>query len=642
MRYKETYRARPKEEIKEFPFFGASNLVMPIMATDADTLFARMMGLLFEQSGIWSVTARRPEMEEIAPRVQEFLAWAQENEIPLEQPIGDWLLDLFHLGTGILKQRYNRDQRKVYEWRELDVGLWQQQAVVLLRDAPAVHWVPLQDLYVPAGFRTFDRMPWCAEKVRLTWQEYLNRCRAGIYLYDERLSSFITFSSTGQVQQAFDFISGFRPSLGTHLELYEFWLDFDIDGDGWDEALLCTIHLDTQSYVRLDYNPFFFQEKPYSAARFMRDGNSFYGIGLGEMLEQFQLEITAMHNQRLDSGTVGNSLMLAVDKSNTDISQDEPIYPSKIWKVNKTDSIAPISWPTAAQSQSITNEQLTLDYAHRRDGVNDYIQGNPGPEIGYGTAYTTQQMLLNSTRRQGETLREVRYALAESGTRVLELYQQFNQHGKEYYALGAQDGSLVHMVLQFPLDLIRRGLRVSVSAIDAATSKDAQIRTNTLVLQQLMQFYQYYMQSISYMVNPQMPMEIRSAAAQMVDGASILMRRLLDSHGVQDADRMIPDMAGAVGDYQRQLQQLQLALQSTPPGRTPPAFAAGAQPGAGPGGYGGMGGIPQSFGGPPQALPGSYQGGNQLGGVLALPGGAQSPGFTGGYNSGPPLYSQAA
>src|ERR1019366_10575098 len=123
------------------------------------------------------------------------------------------------------------------------------------------------------------------ERIRLTWEQYMNRVKAGIYTGSDRVGAWFMNQPVNSVQQRLDRISRYYPSINKQMEFYEFWLDFDIDGDGWDEALVCTVHLASQTYVRLDLNPFFNQEKPYSVARFMRDVNSFYGIGLGEMLD---------------------------------------------------------------------------------------------------------------------------------------------------------------------------------------------------------------------------------------------------------------------------------------------------------------------------------------------------------------------
>lgn len=626
IRWAKAYRARPAQDRKTFPFLGASNIVLPVVATDVDTLFARMMGLLFEPQNIWTVQAKRPELADVAPRVQEFLEWAQENELSLAAPIGDWILEIHKLGTGILKQRYHREMKKVYEWRELDQGTWQAQNVIMLKDSPEVRHVPLHDFYVPPGFKSLQEMPWCAERIRLTWQQYTNRVNAGVYQGNDQLSRWFDSRNTSKVQQVYDEISHFRESLGRRIEPYEFWTDFDIDGDGYDEALVCTIHEESATYLRLDLNPFFNQDKPYSVGRFMRDGNSFYGIGLSEMLDHFQEEGTALHNQRLDAGTIANTQMYAVTKDNKNIADDEPIFNGKIWKVNKTDDIKPLAMGSTFPGQSIQSEQQMFSYAQRRTGVNDYVLGQQGPEIGYGTAYTTQQMLMNSSKRFGQTLREIHEPLNETGTRVLELYQQFNQRGKEFIALGQEDGSLVHTVLQFPLDLIRRGFKVSVTAITAETSKDSQIRTNVVIMQQLMQFYQQYMMALQYLMNPQLPPPMQQVIMQMIEGMTTLMRRLLDLYGIQDSEKMIPELNSAMNAYQQQLAQLQQIVAQPPGGGLLPPGPAGGAPGMGgfqqaPGsGVGASGFAPPQGGGLPGSMPGA--------------GGFGLPGSNGRYGAG--------
>lgn len=561
IRYETLYRARPAQEVKTFPFDGASNLVIPVVATDVDTLYARLMGILLEPPGLWSVQALKPEFSQLAPAVEEFLEWAQNHEIKPNNAIGSWLLEIHKLGTGILKQRYNREMKKVYEWRELDGMTWQQQAVIMLKDAPSLHHTRLHDFYVPAGFRELASMPWCAERLRLTQSQFYNRVKAGLYSNANGVGSWAASSTVNQQQQALDKLAHFQPSVNVQLELHEFWLDYDIDGDGWEEALVCTMHIPSQQMVRLDFNPFFNQEKPYSVARFMPDVNSFYGIGMGEMLGMFQEEVTAMHNQRIDNGTLYNSSELVIARSETGLKANEPRFPGKVWRPNDVNAVQVLQKGVShAAPDSMANEAATRSEGQRRVGVNDYVEAQAGPATTYGTAYTTQQMLLASGKRFGETLREVRNALSESGTRILELYQQFNPRGKEYVALGQSDGSKVAMVLRFPMDLIRRSLLIGVSAIDAETSKDARIRTTTLVMQQLTQYYQGYMQSMSFAMNPALPPPMREAAMKMAQGTTILMSKLLNLYGEQNADEMLPALMDATNAQQQQLTGLMGSL----------------------------------------------------------------------------------
>jgi hypothetical protein len=100
----------------------------------------------------------------------------------------------------------------------------------------------------------------------------------------------------------------------------------------------------------------------------MRDVNSFYGIGLCEMLDKFQEEITAMHNQRIDAGTVSLAPTWAVKKDNTNIKLNEPVYVNKIWRLNdpKNDLVR-MPLGDGAQSQPYSN--LREQFAMRRSAA---------------------------------------------------------------------------------------------------------------------------------------------------------------------------------------------------------------------------------------------------------------------------------
>lgn len=630
--WEEIYRARPAESTKNFPFMGASNLVVPVAATDVDTLYARMMGMLFDNPGLWAVTAQRPELIDFAEAATTFMAWAQENEIKPYRAVGNWLIELHKLGTGIMKERYVREMKKVYEWREqADGQTWQQQAVILLKDHPELGHVRLNDFYIPAGFPLIQQAPWVAERVRLTWMQFMNRVKAGLYSGADQVGAWFFNPPLNQGQARMDTISGYKASVNQQMEFYEFWLDFDIDNDGWDEALVCTVHLESQTYVRLDYNPFFNQEKPYTASNFMRDVNSFYGIGLCEMLDHFQEEITAMHNQRIDNGTVTNSAMYAIKSGNTNIRANEPTYPGKIWRLNdpKNDIVRMPLGDGGTIASSIENEQATRAEARSRTGVNDYIQGNNSPDIGYGAAYTTQQMLANASKRLGETQREIANGLGESGTRLLELYQQFNPRGKPFVALGQRDGQLVDVILKMPLDLIRKGLKVNISAINVSNSKDAMIRTTTIVFQTLQQYYMNYLQMLSMAANPQLPPVIQQVALHAAEGSSVLMKRLLELYEIHDYDKMLPELQGGMNAQQQVQANIAAVLQSAQLGQTP-------GPNVGPAGNAPGSQAPSGVAGFPPISPAGFGGGGLAG--TQNPGqfgpGVQAPGAASPFGAG--------
>lgn len=592
-KYHRDYRCIPEFEVKSFPFYGASNLVLPVIATDVDTIFSRIMGILFAPENLWTARPLNDRMVQYAPRVQEFLQWAQHNELGVYDAVADWILELCKLGTSVLKQRYRREHKRVFQFRETDFGVMQQHMELMIRDHPEVSHVSLWDFLIPAYSDSIANAPWVAERIGLTWGQLQARFRAGLYQGSERISSWQNKDRgswmLGQMQQ----MDRFVPGQSDRFDLWEAWLDYDVSGIGEPQAIVCTIHMPSMTILRIDYNPFFNQEKPYSAARYLRMEKRFYGIGLAEMLEQFQEEVSTLHNQRIDNATLANSTMFKARK-NIGIRQDEPIWPGRWFLLDDLDDVQPMVVGQRFDS-TVQYEQMDLQYASRRTGVNDYISGEFSPAMGYSTATVGVQQLRESAKRFDQTIREVRGALGETGTRVMEMYQQFNQSGKEYLVMGEADGELLHQVLQFPLELIRNGVSIEVTATSAAFNKEVEVRTNTIIMQMVMQFYQQAMQAFSYYVNPQLPGPIRMLALGMVQSGSILLRRILDTYGVQDIDRLVPELQELLNGGQQQLTSLQGAVAG---GALPPAGAGavGGMATAGPGITGNPGVVPQAAG----------------------------------------------
>lgn len=561
IRYSTAYRAKPKEKIKEFPWKNAANLTIPVMATDVDTTVAALLGVIFGSPNIWSCEGLRPDWLDYAARMEEFLEYAQETELGMYAVVVDWVTEIAKLGTGILKQRYRREQKKMWEWREVGPNQTIQQMVRRLAvDRPDVSHVLLSNFYIPGSAMDVEQAAWVGERLELNWTQLDARVRAGIYREDLMTKIGADWrrrqqpqSPYADYQRAQEELDNFVPGLRDNFELFEFWLDADV-GDVIDptsgqplsqagelSSLVCTVHIPTMTYARIDFNPFFHQEKPYSAARFLKVEGRFYGIGLGEMQHQFQEEISTMHNQRIDGNTIRN--VPAFKGRRGSVRQDEPIWPGRtILMDSPADDLLPMVMGQGA-TDTVQEETLTLQYARERPGISDYQRGGAGnPAISYSTATTTIEMLKQGRLRLDQVLREIQGALTETGQRVVELYQQFDQGGKPYLVMGDKDGQVVEQVLHFPLDTIRLGIAVKTTATNAQVNKETRIRTDQIVLGLVMQFYQQLFGAMQIVVNPQLPPPLRILAIQMIQGGTAIARRILDAYGTQDIDKIIPDM----------------------------------------------------------------------------------------------------
>lgn len=591
------YRSQPETPERTFPWKGAANLVIPVIATDTDTTVAGLMGALWANKNLWSTEALRPDWIDFSARLQECLAWAQDAELNMYDVTAEWVLELAKLGTGILKWRYKRENKLMYEWREMPNGVLSQMVKRMASNRPEVRRVALPDFYIPGTASDIDEAPWCGERVTLNWAQLEARVRQGIYLpetldrigyYWRQNQARTEFQQYQNVQEQLD---NFIPGFGDRFEFFEFWTNYDIMRRGEPQALLCTVHVPTMTYARVDFNPFFNQEKPYAAARFIRQEGRFYGLGLGHILDPFQEEISAMHCQRLDSGTVRNAAVFK-GKRGSGVKADEQIWPGRVILMDDpANDLVPMNMGAGMAGSTIGDEEFTLQYARQRSSISDYQRGGAGnPAISYSAATTTVEMLRQGKLRLDQVLREIQSALGKVGRGVTELYQQFDQQGKFYMVMGEKDGAQLQQVLTFPLDMVRSGVAIRVTATSAQLSKEAQVRTNQIVFGMVMQFYQQMMQAMSIAFNPQVPPPMQQMAGAWIQGGMVLARRILDEYDIQDVDRIIPDFGGANG-------------QGAPVG--PQAYGGGAPMGQGLAQPPGLSNLGTGYAGAPGPGPGS-------------------------------------
>lgn len=539
------YYAQPASKNKSFPFEGASNLVIPLIATDVDTAKARYMSLLFAPDSLWTPEPYRPDFVDFARKYGEFLKWAQRRELRLEQEIDPWMFEICLLGTGVLKTRYRQEMRKVFEYREEQTMPGQPtgqpttgQRVIPFIDRPEVNHLPLFDFVLPAIARDVPSATWAGERVLLTAAQLRSRVNSGLYRYTSRMPSYNTEYKGSQAEQELRALGGLKTSRGDKVELFELWFDWDIDGDGQLEALVATMHWDSGELVRYDFNPFFNQLKPYDAAHFIKVPTQFYGIGIDKMLWHFQEEVTTMHNQRIDNASVSNAQIIVAERTGT-IREDEPIFPGRILLVDRIDEVKPMSLGSRMDS-TIDNERISLEYAAKRVGHSDMNYGVANTTSAYGSLGAVNALQSEGMKRSDSALRSIRNALSEVGLKVAELYQQRNQHGKPFIVLGDEDGAAVQQVLMFPLELIRAGIGMEVTATSLSNSKEVKLRADAMVAQQLFQYYQQMQQYLLVALNPNVPPQLALVAGKAAEGMTLLMQRMLEAQGTQDASKMLP------------------------------------------------------------------------------------------------------
>ena len=109
IKWRKAYEAVPATEKREFPWEGASNLVVPIVAIHSDTLLARVMSAVMKTKPLWTV-AELGEFKKTAPvglrsSYEEFLGYVglEPAELDLYRVYHEWFGEAIRLGTSVVK-----------------------------------------------------------------------------------------------------------------------------------------------------------------------------------------------------------------------------------------------------------------------------------------------------------------------------------------------------------------------------------------------------------------------------------------------------------------------------------------------------------------------------------------------------------
>ena len=108
--WRKAYEAIPVESVREFPFYNASNNVIPIIAIHSDTLLARVMSAVLKTQPPWvaqiygeHIDARG--MDERRAAVEELMTYAaiEPSELDLFRVYHEWFGETIRYGTSVVK-----------------------------------------------------------------------------------------------------------------------------------------------------------------------------------------------------------------------------------------------------------------------------------------------------------------------------------------------------------------------------------------------------------------------------------------------------------------------------------------------------------------------------------------------------------
>ena len=141
-RYLKDYWARPNTAVRQFPFQGAANIIIPITAIVAEAVHARNMQRMFSQDQLVNLKFFDPVWAPWDRDIEKFADWQLLEQMEFKKKFESSLLELEILGTGVMKNGYTRFVKNV-------VNEQGEQVEVPVYAGPCIDPVPLANFLMP-------------------------------------------------------------------------------------------------------------------------------------------------------------------------------------------------------------------------------------------------------------------------------------------------------------------------------------------------------------------------------------------------------------------------------------------------------------------------------------------------------------
>jgi hypothetical protein len=438
---------------------------------------------------------------------------------------------------------------------------------------------------------------------------------APLQLYDDGLSS-------AQAQRGVSADSLGKVEANQEFEVYECYLFWDVDGDGISEDVKLWIHPETGALLRSEFNPLSMRD--VVPVIYLHDPDVLYGIGVCELTESLQDEVTTLHNMRLDGTTLAMQKVWAARRGLG--LKDEEISPLAVIEMDDPhQDLNVIAFPDVAPS-CLNGEMVAKEYADKVTGANDYMAGFNDQTVGTaatvgGTMFLAQQAnsILNSILQNAE--------MAISNIYQIALFQcMANKDLLDLSFLSQDDQLLLQQIFAMNVEQIPTQFQFKVKATDITKTEQAKkqaylamTQTYSMYAEKGFQLLQM-MQQLGALQNPQLMADF---AQSVFVGSTEFMKKMMDFFDVGDPSEYLPfiddmKLQLQMADKQKAMQVSALKQQFLAQLNSSNAAAPGATAASLGGNIGGQGEVGIGTGPMPQGgpqVPGAP--GNGAGGPLA-------------------------
>jgi hypothetical protein len=557
-----------KKPPKSFPFENCANVAVPVSRSRTDIAHVRLIESIFSRKKIVIVKAMKKEFIEWAKKIEEAFNHFLKHTIKLKRILNSPLLQCTKIGTGVVKLDHIEKKRAVYRYatpaevadpsiHKYDTGEKSDKAVKYIETSyrgPTIYPIDRADFIISSDATSMDDAYLVGFRFRLRRPQIELKIRQG--LYDREQADLITSPtepSEGQKTRAE--LQGKELKKTEYEKPHEFcelWFDYDVDEDGEEDSIMVVFHEPSGAILRAIYNPIFKQFRPFQEFVFYPVEHSFDGKGILPILENLQVQLDTIVNQRLDRLTQINCpWYLVKEGSNLAKRIGNRMKPGEI--VVEDDDLDKVLREVKfsdATPQTVMEEDRTIRHMDEAIGVTADIMGVP----------TSDRPVFRETMAHlGEAYKKFNYGaenVRENGMvelfyKLLEIFAQYQPS----YTYSTKEGAVIEeKTVDFPVTAIRDGFNITLFASSDEINQDARREKNMTVYQILKDYMTGIAGMGQFITNQMVPSDFKRLLIKANEISAKMLTRVFDDFDVRDADDLVLDIAEII-DIQKALAQ---------------------------------------------------------------------------------------
>ena len=563
--YIRLYKARPKTENVDWPWPGAANLVIPIIATYSDELLARIMG------GIWmydplcdtviSGDIPTKDGEELKLIVQAFLMDMAYS--PKELDLYKVEQAAFHsaikYGTGVIYTPYEYQKQivRTYTGGGVDESMpvTSEDREFVKFDGPRPEMIPLNRFIFDPSVANLESMKFCGHIEKYDMWQLEDLPSKNPYYKEEDIKRLMQNPDAVQdteVERELLETKGFDTAGvddgAARWYIHKLWFSYTLSGKEY--CFEAAYHMRSKRILWICFNRYPENMLPYQDMKLAHDEESYLGMGFAEMLHMAQKEVSNNNNWRTNNR---NYAMLGAWRIDPESKLGSMLdmfpgvgIPARAGELEYIKTGADIGYSDAP-------DQFHLSISKERAGVDPSMGGTGGgimnPKRGIYSAAGTSMVMAQQNNRNNLRTSDMRSAHVKLGLKLLTMYSHFGIGTKlKKYGSNAEK-------LKKALDLYRDeqlGLRLRPAS--AAMNKELERQNDILLSDKVNQFYQSEAQIIQAVGTPNIPPDLKKYYMDTLVGSRALMIALLRNFNKDNIDVIIPSIDHIIETAQQQEQ----------------------------------------------------------------------------------------